>query len=125
MLNSLPLGSTYWVAARSRFGLDPCHVTRYDSHVIKSFSDKHTRDLYQTGRSRRFPPDVVKRALRKLTQLNAATSLSDLKVPPSNRLHGLGGDRAGQHAISVNDQWRICFRFDDGDAFDVTVCDYH
>jgi len=93
--------------------------------VIKTFADKRTQELYVTGKSSRFPPDIVKRALRKLEQLNAATALSDLRVPPSNRLHALGGDRKGQHSISVNDQWRICFLFEDGDAEDVEVCDYH
>jgi proteic killer suppression protein len=93
--------------------------------MIQTFADKRTRDLYVEGRQRRFPPDVVARALRKLAQLNAATSLDDLQVPPSNRLHALEGDRKGQHSISVNDQWRICFRFEDGDAYDVSICDYH
>jgi proteic killer suppression protein len=93
--------------------------------VIKTFADKRTHELYLTGKSRVLPPDVLKRALRKLAQLNAATILSDLRVPPSNRLHALGRDREGQHSISVNDQWRICFLFEDGDAFDVEICDYH
>jgi len=93
--------------------------------VIKTFADKRTQELYVTGKAGRFPPDIVKRALRKLEQINAATALSDLRVPPSNRLHALGRDREGQHSISVNDQWRICFLFEDGEAFDVEVCDYH
>ncbi|MCP5111699.1 MAG: type II toxin-antitoxin system RelE/ParE family toxin [bacterium] len=93
--------------------------------MIKSFADRPTHDLYVTGRSRRFPPDILKRVLRKLGQLNAATVLDDLAVPPSNRLHGLSGERGGQHSISVNMQWRICFLFQDGDAYDVEVCDYH
>ena len=93
--------------------------------MIKTFADKRTHDLYVAGKSRGFPPDVVKRALRKLAQLNAATVLSDLRVPPSNRLHALGRNRDGQHSISVNDQWRVCFLFEDGDAFDVEICDYH
>ena len=93
--------------------------------VIKTFADKHTQDLYVTGRSRRFPPEVVRRAVRKLAQLNAATVLRDLRVPPSNRLHALSREREGQHSISVNDQWRICFAFDDGEAYDVEICDYH
>jgi len=93
--------------------------------VIKTFADKRTHELYVTGKSRGFPPDVVKRALRRLAQLNAATVLSDLRVPPSNRLHALGRDRDGQHSISVNDQWRVCFLFEDGDAHDVEICDYH
>ena len=63
--------------------------------------------------------------MRKLEQLNAATALNDLTVPPSNRLHALAGDRAAQHSISVNDQWRNCFVFADGDALEVEFCDYH
>jgi proteic killer suppression protein len=93
--------------------------------VIQTFADRHTQELYVTGRSRRFPPDVLGRILRKLGQLNAAAVFGDLAVPPSNRLHALGGTRQGQHSISVNMQWRICFVFRDGDAFDVEVCDYH
>ena len=93
--------------------------------MIRSFADSQTEELYVTGRSRRLPPEIAKRAVRRLEQLNAATGLADLKVPPSNRLHELGRDRQGQYSISVNDQWRICFRFEDGDAFDVEVCDYH
>lgn len=65
------------------------------------------------------------RALRKLDMIDDAYALSDLRVPPSNRLHALSGDRAGQYSISVNDQWRICFRFEGHDAFDVQICDYH
>ncbi|HHM12187.1 MAG TPA: type II toxin-antitoxin system RelE/ParE family toxin [Planctomycetaceae bacterium] len=93
--------------------------------MIKTFADKRTEELYVTGKSRRFAPDVVRRALRKLEQLNAAASLNDLRYPPSNRLHALSGTRKGQHSISINDQWRICFVFKDGDAHDVAVCDYH
>ena len=93
--------------------------------MIKTFADKQTERLYVTGRSRRYPPKVLSRALRKLEQLNAATILGDLRVPPSNRLHALVGDRDGQHSISVNDQWRICFSFADGEANDVEICDYH
>jgi proteic killer suppression protein len=67
----------------------------------------------------------VKRAIRKLEYVDLATSLDDLRVPPSNRLHALKGSREGEHAISINDQWRVCFRFVDGDAYDVEVADYH
>lgn len=93
--------------------------------VIKSFADARTEELFRTGKSRRVPADVAPRALRKLELIHVATQLSDLQVPPGNRLHALKGDRAGQHAIAVNDQWRICFRFTDGDAYDVEFCDYH
>ena len=77
-----------------------------------------------TGRSRRLPADMLRRALRKLEYIDLAVQLDDLRVPPSNRLH-VGGDRQGQYAISVNDQWRICFRYTDGDAYDVETTDYH
>lgn len=70
-------------------------------------------------------PVLAKRAVRRLEYVDIATSLQDLKVPPSNRLHALKADRAGQYSISVNDQWRICFRFVDGDAYDVELTDYH
>lgn len=93
--------------------------------MIKSFADRRTEELFRTGRAKRIPPDVSRRALRKLEAVHAAADLSDLRVPPGNRLHSLKGDRAGQHAIAVNDQWRICFRFADGDAYDVEFCDYH
>ncbi len=93
--------------------------------MIKTFSDKHTEGLYVTGKSKRFPSDLLKRAVRRLEYLNLATCIEDLRVPPSNRLHELSGDRKGQYSISVNDQWRICFRFIDGDAYDVEIVDYH
>ncbi len=93
--------------------------------MIKSFADKRTQDLYLAGAARRFPSDVSERASRKLEYVDLATSLNDLKVPPGNRLHAMKGDRKGQHAIAINDQWRICFRFIDGDAYDLEVCDYH
>ena len=93
--------------------------------MIKTFADRHTQELYSTGKSKRFPPDISKRAIRKLEYIDLATGLHDLKVPPSNQLHELERDRKGQFAISVNDQWRICFRFVDGDAFDVELTDYH
>jgi proteic killer suppression protein len=93
--------------------------------VIKTFADKHTATFYASGKSRRLPPDLISRALRRLEYINLAESLEDLKVPPSNRLHALKDDRAGQHSISINDQWRICFVFLDGDAYDVEITDYH
>jgi proteic killer suppression protein len=93
--------------------------------MIKSFADRRTEELFVTGMTKRFPPDIIARAVRKLEYLHLATELDDLKVPPGNRLHPLKGDRKGQHAIAINDQWRICFRFLDGDAYNVEVCDYH
>ena len=93
--------------------------------MIKTFADRHTRDLYVKGKSKRFPADIAKRSARKLEYVDLATGLDDLRVPPGNRLHELEGDRKGQRSISVNEQWRICFRFVDGDAYDVEVTDYH
>jgi len=93
--------------------------------VIKTFADKHTCEIYITGRSKRFPPDLFRRAIRRLEYINLATCLDDLKEPPSNRLHALKGSRKGQYSISINDQWRICFRFIDGDAYEVEITDYH
>jgi proteic killer suppression protein len=93
--------------------------------VIKTFADRRTHELYARGKAKRFPADVAKRASRKLEYLDLATKLEDLRNPPGNRLHELKGDRRGQYAISVNDQWRICFRFLDGDAYDVEIFDYH
>jgi proteic killer suppression protein len=93
--------------------------------MIKSFADKHTLELFVTGRSKRIQPDLIRRALRRLEYIDLATCLDDLKVPPGNRLHALAGSREGHYAISINDQWRICFTFIDGDAYDVEITDYH
>ncbi len=102
-----------------------CHVTRYTTFMIRSFANKETETLFSTGASRRFSPALVSRALRKLDMLDAATCVDDMRLPPSNRLHLLKGDRKGQYSVSINDQWRICFRFEGSDAFDVEICDYH
>jgi len=93
--------------------------------VIRSFASAETERFFATGKSRRLPPEIRKRAGMRLTQLNAATRLDDLRVPPSNRLEALKHDRSGQWSIRINDQWRICFRFENGDAFDVEIVDYH
>lgn len=93
--------------------------------MIKSFADRRTQELYLAGKAKRIPPDVARRAARKLEYVDLAARLDDLKVPPGNRLEALKGDRAGQHSIRVNDQWRICFRFVEGDAYVVEFCDYH
>jgi len=93
--------------------------------MIKSFGDKETRQVFVAGKSKRLPPDLLRRAIRRLEYIDLARTLDDLKVPPSNRLHALKGDREGQYSISINDQWRICFRFAEGDAYDVEITDYH
>ena len=93
--------------------------------MIRSFGNRLTERLCQRERVRGLPSTLLRVALRKLVQLDAATVLDDLRVPPGNRLEKLRGDRAGQHSIRINDQWRICFRWRDGDAFDVEIVDYH
>jgi proteic killer suppression protein len=93
--------------------------------MIRVFRDKDTERLFRRERARRFPSPVSRVALRKLLLLDAAESLDDLRVPPGNRLEKLRGDRKGQYSIRVNDQWRVCFRWQDGDAYDVEITDYH
>jgi toxin HigB-1 len=93
--------------------------------VIKTFSDKHTYEFYVNGKSKRLPANLLKRAMRSLEYINPASTLDDLKVSPSNRLHALKDDRDGQYSISINDQWLICFRFKIGDAYEVEITDYH
>lgn len=95
------------------------------ARVIRGFADAESERFYSTGRSRRFPPDIRGRAAKRLTQLNAAVRIEDLRLPPSNRLEPLKGDRKGQWSIRINDQWRVCFRFEKGDAPDVEIVDYH
>jgi proteic killer suppression protein len=97
----------------------------YNLSVIESFASHETERLFATGKSRRLPPDILRRAVMRLTQLEAATVLEDLRQPPSNRLEALGGNRAGQWSIRINDQWRVCFRFERGNAQDVEIVDYH
>lgn len=93
--------------------------------MIRSFADKETESLFATERTRRLPQDIYRRAMRRLYQLDAASSIGTLRYPPSNRLEALRGERAGQWSIRINDQWRVCFRFENGDAFDVEIVDYH
>lgn len=93
--------------------------------MIQNFSNPETEQLVATGKSRRLPPDILRRAIMRLTQLDAATSLEDLRLPLSNRLESLSGNRMGYWSIRINDQWRLCFRFANGDAFDVEIIDYH
>jgi toxin HigB-1 len=92
--------------------------------LIRSFADRDTERLYQRERVNRFR-SFERIALRKLRMLDAAASVSDLKTPLGNRLEKLKGDREGEWSIRINDQWRICFRWEDGDAFEVAIVDYH
>jgi len=93
--------------------------------VLKSFADKETRKIWNEQRSKALPIVIQQRALNKLAMMNQATSLDDLRIPPANRLEALKGDRSGQFSIRINDQWRICFRWQDSDAHDVEITDYH
>lgn len=93
--------------------------------MIKSFADRDTERLFGREPVRRFPAELHRVMLRKLVALDAAEALDDLRVPPGNRLEKLKKDRVGQHSIRVNDQWRICFRWRDGAAFEVELVDYH
>lgn len=92
--------------------------------MIVSFRDRDTEELYNTGRNRKFAA-VARVALRKLDMLAAATKIETLKVPPGNRLEALKGDRKGQWSIRINDQWRVCFEWDGGNAANVEIVDYH
>ncbi len=93
--------------------------------MIKSFRDRDTERVFHRERVRRWSESVLRAALRKLLLLDAAEGLNDLRVPPGNRLERLRGAREGQHSMRINDQWRICFRWRDGDAYDVEIVDYH
>jgi proteic killer suppression protein len=93
--------------------------------MIASFRHKETEKLWRSGRSRGIPADLELRAFRKLALLNAAVTLDNLKIPPGNQLEALRGNRAGQHSIRVNDQYRVCFVWRDGNAFEVEIVDYH
>lgn len=93
--------------------------------MIRSFRDGETDRIFARERSKKFGIDVQRAALRKLVILHAATRIDDLRIPPANRLEKLHGKRAGQYSIRINDQWRLCFRWEGGDAWEVEITDYH
>jgi proteic killer suppression protein len=93
--------------------------------MIRSFKDKEAAKIYSRQRSKRIPADLQQVALRKMRMLNNGVNLDDLRIPPANRLEKLSGNRAGQHSIRINDQWRLCFEWRDGDAYEVEIADYH
>lgn len=99
--------------------------------MIKNFRCKHTEKVWNRVFTKKFPPDIQGSgknspiARRKLLMINAASTLKDLKIPPNNRLEKLSGDRKGQFSIRINNQWRICFKFENGDASEVEIVDYH
>ena len=93
--------------------------------MIKSFKSKETEKIFARQRSRKFPQSIQQRAYRKLRMLNNAQDIDDLRIPPTNRLEKLKGSRKGQHSIRINDQWRICFEWHNGNATNVEITDYH
>lgn len=106
--------------------LDVNNATRYYRPVvIKDFADKATEQLWHRLRVRTMSAALQKQARRKLVMIHSAENLQDLRSPPGNRLEALSGDREGQHSVRINDQFRVCFRWQDGDAYEVEVTDYH
>jgi proteic killer suppression protein len=93
--------------------------------MIKSFKTNETAKIYSREGSSKLPRDIRQVALRKLRMINNAKNLVDLRIPPANRLEKLRGNREGQHSIRINEQWRICFTWQEGDAYDVEITDYH
>ena len=93
--------------------------------MIQTFADRETQQLFVTGKSERLPPDLPRRALRRLEYVDLANGLTISKCRPATAYTHLTGDREGQFSIAINDQWRVCFRFIDGDAYDVEITDYH
>ena len=93
--------------------------------MIRSFKDQETEKIFGRFFSRKLHSDIKRVALRKLRMLNRAVTLSDLRVPPANRLKSLHGDRKGQYSIRINDRWRVCFEWRDHDAYNVEIVDYH
>lgn len=93
--------------------------------MIRTFADKEAEKIWTGTPSRRLPAVIQNVARRKLRMLNSAASLEDLRIPPANRLEALKADRRGQHSIRINNQWRVCFRWHEGDAYDVEIVDYH
>lgn len=93
--------------------------------MIKSFACKETEKIFNRQVSRKLPRDIQKIARRKLEIIDGAEILQDLRIPPNNRLEKLSKDRKGQHSIRINDQWRICFEWQVGDAYRVEIIDYH
>jgi len=93
--------------------------------MIRSFKETEAAKIYARQRSKKLPTDIQQVALGKMRMLNNALNLNDLRIPPANRLEKLSGNRAGQYSIRINDQWRLCFEWQDGDAYEVEITDYH
>jgi proteic killer suppression protein len=93
--------------------------------MIKSFADKESERIFNGRYARRLPSEIQRRAKVRLDRISAAVELSDLRIPPSHHLEKLSGDREGQYSIRINDQWRVCFRWNEGNAYEVEITDYH
>ena len=93
--------------------------------MIRTFADKEAEKIWHGTQSRKLPANIQRVARRKLRMLNNAATLDDFRIPPANRLEALKGDRKGQHSIRINNQWRVCFQWNDGDAVNVEIVDYH
>jgi proteic killer suppression protein len=117
-------GELLYLFCFSEYCLAITHLKSTVRCMILSFADKQAEKLWQ-GKRNRFPSDLQDRIANKLSVLNAATVLDELRVPPSNQLEALRGNRNGQHSIRINQQWRICFRWDNGNVHEVEVTDYH
>lgn len=100
-------------------------IDRIVNGMIRSFADREAQKIFQRIRSKKLPDANHRRAQRKLAMVDAAVRLQDLRVPPGNRLEKLGGEREGQYSIRINEQWRICFRWENGNAYAVEITDYH
>ena len=126
-LGSIPAGLSpfFHSAFHPSITLDVINEKRYVLCMIMSFKDEETAKIFRGQFARKLPQDIQRVAARKLEQLHAATILDTLRVPPGNRLEALTRDRQGQHSMHVNDQWRVCFVWRDGNAFDVEIVDYH
>ena len=123
MLISLQTHS--YILSESNLTLDVIVVSRYYLAMIKTFKDEECEKILNRFFSRKLPQHIQPNARKKLVILDAATDINDLRIPPGNRLEALKDYRLGQHSIRINDQWRICFEWKDGDAYDVETVDYH
>src|SRR3984893_13056017 len=120
------MSCAYGARARTRLrSLDDSKLVVYYRDVIRSFRCRETERIFHREFTRKFPRDIQQRAFMKLNAIDAATRLQDLRLPPSNRLEALKGNRKGQHSIRINDQWRICFVWQGGDAHQGEIVHYH
>lgn len=112
-----------WV--RCQMLIDDCKLIVYNLCMIKTFANAETESFFNSGKSRRLQKEIWKRASMRLQQIDAAVDIFDLRMPPSNMLERLSGDRIGQWSIRINKRFRVCFRFENGNAYDVEIVDYH